>query len=77
MLENGERKEMRRQDMQCNELSECRYEEKITPEYVWPKKITKTGFKCLYFTRSIEADSENDNIFTFDTNACRIKDKYC
>ncbi len=35
------------------------------------------GPNNVYYTRSIEADSENDNIFTFDTNACRIKDKCC
>ncbi len=64
-------------DMDCERVNGCQLEEKVNPEYQWPRKIEKKGVKCSFYRRIIEAENEDENIFTFEKQKCRIKDGVC
>ncbi len=64
-------------EMNCDRLNGCQLEEKVNPEYKWPIKVVREGIKCSFYRILIEAENEDENIFTFYHNKCRTKDGSC
>ena len=63
--------------MVCEGSAGCTYDGTPQAEYVWPRTIPKTGYKCQFYPRIINAEQVSDFIFQTPGHNCYPRDLEC